>query len=637
MHRKFRQVSAIALALLLTLSLLPVRANATAAADAYAAYYDLLQERIQQNGICKPSAVKAFDLMHHPDEPGLYYAEIIDMDQDNVPELVIVESRMKEQDEIDKIMGLKQYYLQLTMYTFQNGKATAFVDREVGHVFRWGLFRGTDGNVYLRSQFDSGKSDMTLFETLKDGALHADQFVTHWTPELVLSGYVNGQYVVVSSSSMRLDGYYLNGEEITAKESLDGRNARSQTQLAEFGCTDPIPADDNVATALRKIEAQLPAADVTCYYTPSAWAQASVAEAVNLNIVPQNLQKKYNQPITRQEFCQLAANYYELATGSVITARASFNDTNDLAVQKMGGLGIIKGIGGGKFAPDDLLTREQAASILVDMAEKLGGSVAASAPTFADNASISGWAQTKVGQAQASGIMGGVGNNRFDPKGSYTREQSMVTMLRLRGVESGVTEVVLSQSALTVLPGGSRTLSATALAQGAETAQLFTWSSSDPSIVSVEPNTGRLTAKAAGTAIISAAAANGITGSCRVTVPAIDGRYYCELPITLDIATGNAANQEQDFTATVQIVGLWTEYSDLLSKNFLHMTMKIVDFPTGCSYLYPKWRIYDANDRLVSTDSGSCNLRYFQRGDTAEIVMCFLNSSDTGYYRVEFY
>ncbi|HHV99215.1 MAG TPA: S-layer homology domain-containing protein [Clostridiaceae bacterium] len=29
------------------------------------------------------------------------------------------------------------------------------------------------------------------------------------------------------------------------------------------------------------------------------------------------------------------------------------------------------------------------------------------------------------------GLMGGVGNNRFSPHGNFTREQSIVTMLRL--------------------------------------------------------------------------------------------------------------------------------------------------------------------------------------------------------------
>jgi len=32
---------------------------------------------------------------------------------------------------------------------------------------------------------------------------------------------------------------------------------------------------------------------------------------------------------------------------------------------------------------------------------------------------------------QATGIMGGVGNNTFAPKSDYTREQSIMTMMRL--------------------------------------------------------------------------------------------------------------------------------------------------------------------------------------------------------------
>ena len=52
-------------------------------------------------------------------------------------------------------------------------------------------------------------------------------------------------------------------------------------------------------------------------------------------------------------------------------------------------------------------------------------------PTFADNAQIASWATQAVGQIQAAGIMGGVGNNQFNPTGNFTREQSIITMLRL--------------------------------------------------------------------------------------------------------------------------------------------------------------------------------------------------------------
>ena len=51
-------------------------------------------------------------------------------------------------------------------------------------------------------------------------------------------------------------------------------------------------------------------------------------------------------------------------------------------------------------------------------------------PTFSDRGSFSSWAYDEIGMVQAAGVMGGVGNNRFDPKGTYTREQSIATTLR---------------------------------------------------------------------------------------------------------------------------------------------------------------------------------------------------------------
>ena len=97
----------------------------------------------------------------------------------------------------------------------------------------------------------------------------------------------------------------------------------------------------------------------------------------------------------------------------------------------MGALGVVTGVGGGRFDPNGTLTREQAATMLARLAEAVGKPLAAQAPTFADNAAIASWAFDAVGQMQASGVMGGVGNNTFAPQVSYSREQSILTMLRL--------------------------------------------------------------------------------------------------------------------------------------------------------------------------------------------------------------
>ena len=77
------------------------------------------------------------------------------------------------------------------------------------------------------------------------------------------------------------------------------------------------------------------------------------------------------------------------------------------------------------------MTREQAATMLARLAAALDNPLPEEPSTFSDTDSVSYWAIVQVGQVQAAEIMGGVGYNTFNPQGSYTREQSIVTMLRL--------------------------------------------------------------------------------------------------------------------------------------------------------------------------------------------------------------
>ena len=58
---------------------------------------------------------------------------------------------------------------------------------------------------------------------------------------------------------------------------------------------------------------------------------------IELGIVPESLQSAYAQATTRAEFCALAAGLYETVTGSEITDRMTFTDTEDENVEKDGG------------------------------------------------------------------------------------------------------------------------------------------------------------------------------------------------------------------------------------------------------------------------------------------------------------
>jgi len=165
--------------------------------------------------------------------------------------------------------------------------------------------------------------------------------------------------------------------------------------------------------------------------TPSTWATTEVDAAIATGLVPLSLQSGYTNQITRAEYCALAVAVYETYSGTVITERRTFVDTNDVNVEKMAAVGVVEGVGEGRFDPDGLLRREHAATMLSRLANALGKPLPIHAATFSDNADISSWAIEGAGQVQAAGIMGGIGNNTFAPKDPYTREQSIITMIRL--------------------------------------------------------------------------------------------------------------------------------------------------------------------------------------------------------------
>ena len=122
---------------------------------------------------------------------------------------------------------------------------------------------------------------------------------------------------------------------------------------------------------------------------------------------------------------------YEKVTGAEIAGRQHFQDTADVNVEKLASLGVVSGVGGGRFAPDQPLTREQAAVMLAQLARAMGKPLDAYEATFGDRSKISSWALAAVGQVQGGGVMSGTGGNLFSPSGTYTREQSILTMQRL--------------------------------------------------------------------------------------------------------------------------------------------------------------------------------------------------------------
>lgn len=173
---------------------------------------------------------------------------------------------------------------------------------------------------------------------------------------------------------------------------------------------------------------------------PASWAMSDVFRAMQLGILTPDLQGDYKKPITRAEFCKLAYFYWGVLNGNYPYygfGDTNFTDTDDPYVSAMSMVEVVSGYGEGIFDPDRPLTREQAATILsrlVTSGGRYGGAkktLPEGTADYADSAAISSWARDAVGQVTAAGIMNGMGDNQFAPKGQYTREQAVVTIMRL--------------------------------------------------------------------------------------------------------------------------------------------------------------------------------------------------------------
>ena len=172
---------------------------------------------------------------------------------------------------------------------------------------------------------------------------------------------------------------------------------------------------------------------------PSSWAKSAVDTARNAGIVPEQVAGIQRE--TRAGICALAGGggHPFRERGATTTIRRATGGPSSHTRRRRDGaaglLGVGKGVGISKFAPQQQLTRQQAASMLHrlgNLRKNAKDSVKERMPhVFADGADIQAWARSDVYWAYNSGVMNGVSGNRFAPNNSYTHEQSIATMLRL--------------------------------------------------------------------------------------------------------------------------------------------------------------------------------------------------------------
>lgn len=153
------------------------------------------------------------------------------------------------------------------------------------------------------------------------------------------------------------------------------------------------------------------------------WAQANIEYLVGIGAVAGYPDETFRPDslITRAEFAKIIVDAFELTAGS----GKIFEDTADHwakdYVATAAANGIVLGYNDMEFGPDDLITREQMAIMIVKAA---GLKDAAGELNFSDKDDVSSWAYNWVVSATQNKIMSGYTDNSFKPLKNATRAEA---------------------------------------------------------------------------------------------------------------------------------------------------------------------------------------------------------------------
>lgn len=170
------------------------------------------------------------------------------------------------------------------------------------------------------------------------------------------------------------------------------------------------------------------------YEGASGWAKVELDKASEYGLITDHIKGDMSGKITREEFAEIAVKLYESYTGkTAVVGDTSFTDTTNPEILKAANLGMVQGVGNNKYAPTQLVTREEMATILL-RALKVIAPEEDFTPNlnqkFSDDVKVETWAREGVYFCFKTSIVTGVGNNMFDPDGDATREMAVIVCKR---------------------------------------------------------------------------------------------------------------------------------------------------------------------------------------------------------------
>ncbi|WNS44135.1 S-layer homology domain-containing protein [Paenibacillus sp. MMS20-IR301] len=167
-----------------------------------------------------------------------------------------------------------------------------------------------------------------------------------------------------------------------------------------------------------------------------SWASAVIKSMAAKHIIEGVSATAFNPQgeVTRAQFASMITRALGLKAGS----GSAFADVNSgawyaEAVAAVNEAGIVLGRNKDIFAPNESITREEMAVMIVRAYEYMLGSpaAAAAAGSFSDYSRIHDWAKDAAGKAEQAGLIKGRGNKQFAPLETMTRAESAQVIANL--------------------------------------------------------------------------------------------------------------------------------------------------------------------------------------------------------------
>lgn len=231
---------------------------------------------------------------------------------------------------------------------------------------------------------------------------------------------------------------YLQFDWNSARETrrIDGEVKTPEKQTEEKKTEDKKKEDKKLAEekkkeALKEKSERERKAVLTQFKDVGAdhWALNAIAHSVARGYFKGEGEGRFapNRAITRAEFVTILGRKAGITPTGASTA---FGDVKADAyyapyVAWAESKGIVKGTGFGKFEPNRTITREEMAVILDKfLADQKKTYPSTNKGQFNDGLKVSSWAKESVEKMTNQGLLSGVGNGNFVPKGSFTRAQA---------------------------------------------------------------------------------------------------------------------------------------------------------------------------------------------------------------------